>query len=1113
MSRPNHPGFFRVIPLEDPIQLHRMMRYSLAAAAVLYATALLANKPTPTAPPIGFEPNKGQFALVNGRPAPFILLKAEGKGLSTYITETGLSYVFTKRVTESPEEARAKGPKQRSFYRKEPKLVSAEMAWAHMRLEGADIRAENIVLDEEGTARYDYYLKHCPQGVTGMHRYRRATIREVYPGIDWVLYINEAGMKYDFVVRPGGDASRISMVYHSEEPMAMTSEGGLKLGTAFGDIKEQAPVAWLQDSKEVVRCRFGLTTLDKHRVRIRFELPAQREPDATLVIDPQLTWATFTHTDQLDGPMTMATKSNGDLIVAGYGGGGFGFPVPFDTLNFTGAYTEVLFGGFLQAFNSNGVLLWSTLYAGIDLPMQLHVDANDRILFAGTAKADFVTQPGSGSFTGAYYNSTFGGGTFESDAMIVGFTPGGQREWATYLGGGHITSLAADATGRMVLVGSADDGALLDQAGTGSFAGAFYQPTADLASYFLGFAANGTLEWASGFPSMYFQEKTVAFRPTGEFIVTGASNDSAPTLATGVFSGATQNAISGSSDGYIAGFASNGSQLWGSFFEMEDGSTIHGMDVGPDGRMVVLGHQNVTSFTPFANGVFAGAFQNSASGGDGDISLFGFAPSGQLQWATQLGGTTPEAVNTNQQVAMDACGNIHVAFEATAFGYTPNNPVMGGGCNGFFDGTYGDGDPVNSYGGELVLMRFTPNGGLTWSTYYGGPFEDFRCAVAVTPQGELYTAGESQGGGFPTLDPGNGAWYMDDATVSFDDSFILHFSPTSCESAGCTPFYATALGDPLLCPGDCNGTATANGINGTAPYTFLWDNGQTTATATGLCAGEHSVTVTDAGGNSETVTIVIVAPSAFDITLETNTSACDAATGSAIISFISGGTFNYDLGPWGYDVLWSTGDVDEDSLMNIGPGSYILTITDANGCSASDTAFIAQVSQPVAQATALDTLLSGDESTTLFATGGGTYLWTPATGLSCTTCQSPTAAPTDTTTYCVVVTDANQCTDTACVRILVEAPCGDVFVPTAFSPNASGKNDAQCVYGGCIATMSFTIYDRWGTKVFESTDPKICWDGTHNGKALNPAVFVYALTATLNNGETVSKNGNITLVR
>lgn len=96
----------------------------------------------------------------------------------------------------------------------------------------------------------------------------------------------------------------------------------------------------------------------------------------------------------------------------------------------------------------------------------------------------------------------------------------------------------------------------------------------------------------------------------------------------------------------------------------------------------------------------------------------------------------------------------------------------------------------------------------------------------------------------------------------------------------------------------------------------------------------------------------------------------------------------------------------------------------------------------------------------------------------------------------------------------IEPPECALFIPNAFSPNGSNTNDAQCLYGtACITSMSFNIYDRWGNKVFESTDPNACWDGTYKGQALDPAVFVYRLSATLNNGEYVQRSGNITLMR
>lgn len=107
------------------------------------------------------------------------------------------------------------------------------------------------------------------------------------------------------------------------------------------------------------------------------------------------------------------------------------------------------------------------------------------------------------------------------------------------------------------------------------------------------------------------------------------------------------------------------------------------------------------------------------------------------------------------------------------------------------------------------------------------------------------------------------------------------------------------------------------------------------------------------------------------------------------------------------------------------------------------------------------------------------------------------------------------CYDTAYIRIEVrECNSEALYIPTAFSPDASSKNDLLCLYGtDCIEHMTFRIFDRWGNKVFESHGPTECWDGLHNGSPLNAGVYTYHFFGSLANSSTVERQGNITLVR
>jgi len=135
-------------------------------------------------------------------------------------------------------------------------------------------------------------------------------------------------------------------------------------------------------------------------------------------------------------------------------------------------------------------------------------------------------------------------------------------------------------------------------------------------------------------------------------------------------------------------------------------------------------------------------------------------------------------------------------------------------------------------------------------------------------------------------------------------------------------------------------------------------------------------------------------------------------------------------------------------------GFYTDTVLSSTGCDSIFNVTLLVNPMPVANASSDATIYIG-QSVNLTAFGGGTYNWSPSTGLSSTTDSTVTATPQYTTVYCVEVTKNNMCKDTACVKIVVETPCStnkNLEVPNAFSPNGDNINDEIFLFGwnNCI---------------------------------------------------------------
>jgi gliding motility-associated-like protein len=150
------------------------------------------------------------------------------------------------------------------------------------------------------------------------------------------------------------------------------------------------------------------------------------------------------------------------------------------------------------------------------------------------------------------------------------------------------------------------------------------------------------------------------------------------------------------------------------------------------------------------------------------------------------------------------------------------------------------------------------------------------------------------------------------------------------------------------------------------------------------------------------------------------------------------------------------------------------------------------------------------------------FRWTPATALSAANIPNPTAVfrsgilppGTDTIRYTVTASTPEGCsaTDNLLVKVFSTAPT--VFVPSAFTPNADGRNDLmRPTLAGMRELSFFRIYNRYGQLVFETRTPGRGWDGKLNGVLQNSGVFVYQCQAIDFEGNTSVVKGSFVLVR
>jgi gliding motility-associated-like protein len=198
--------------------------------------------------------------------------------------------------------------------------------------------------------------------------------------------------------------------------------------------------------------------------------------------------------------------------------------------------------------------------------------------------------------------------------------------------------------------------------------------------------------------------------------------------------------------------------------------------------------------------------------------------------------------------------------------------------------------------------------------------------------------------------------------------------------------------------------------------------------------------------------------------------------------------------------------------------SYVLTAFDTVGCPKPfrDTILVA-VSDPVLAFAGNDTSMVRGQQLQLNAKGGTTYLWTPSTGLSDATIANPVVTlgtDVDSFTYRVRVTTGEGCSATDDIKIRIFKSGPEIYVPSAFTPNADGRNDVLRPFPVGMKSLNyFRIYNRWGQLIFSTREQGKGWDGMFNGKPQASGTYVYSAEAEDYMGVKVIRKGTIVLIR
>lgn len=407
-------------------------------------------------------------------------------------------------------------------------------------------------------------------------------------------------------------------------------------------------------------------------------------------------------------------------------------------------------------------------------------------------------------------------------------------------------------------------------------------------------------------------------------------------------------------------------------------------------------------------------------------------------------------------------------------------------------------DTICPGGNYAIPGAFAANGVISWTHNGNGNLQNSQ---AINP---IYHGNAADAGStitFTLTVTSENSCYPQTATSSFQ---------VYVENSSNNPVIILDSLKNVSCSGAFDGSVFVSVENGSPPFTYQWlPMNNNAEDITNFGPGTYTLKLMDSHGCTDLQSFTITEPPPLQITGSTLPANCSGTFGRINLE-VTGGTPKYQY-------HWLPTNDTLPGLNQAAGGTYDVIVTDANGCTESHSFTVGIIGSLNVVATPDFQSVNIGTPVSILVSGADYYNWSPSVYLNCDSCFNVICTPYTSQTYIVTGYTPNGCTGQDTVTIEMYIDCGNLSIPSMFSPNNEGpaENNTFGLLGTypCIEQYQLMIFNRWGEQVFETIDYKVQWDGTFQGKPVNTGVYVYRMSIHTIEGHEIKKSGNVTLVR